>query len=72
MVSCLVWYHECHIHSSQMHTEHLRKHKPLYFAFVDLKKAFDRVPIELYKGIKNWKIRFAQAIYTDAASSIHL
>ena len=28
----------------QMHTKNPGKHKPLYFAFVDLKKAFDRVP----------------------------
>ena len=28
----------------QMHEKHLGKHKLLYFAFVDLEKAFDRVP----------------------------
>ena len=28
----------------QMHRKHLRKHKPLYFAFIDLKNVFDRVP----------------------------
>ena len=28
----------------QLQQKHLGKHKPLYFAFVDLEKAFDRVP----------------------------
>ena len=28
----------------QMHEKHLGKHKSLYFAFIDLEKAFDRVP----------------------------
>ena len=28
----------------QLQEKHLGKHKPLYFAFVDLEKAFDRVP----------------------------
>ena len=28
----------------QVHEKYLGKHKDLYFAFVDLEKAFDRVP----------------------------
>ena len=28
----------------QLQEKHLSKHKKLYFAFVDLEKAFDRVP----------------------------
>ena len=61
-----------------MRKKHCRKHKPLYFPFVDLKKAFNRVPRKVIwwamgkLGIKEWKIKFAQAMYADAASSVHI
>ena len=59
-----------------MHEKHHRKHKPLYFAFEDLKKAFNRVPKKvigwvMWKvGIKEWKIKFVQAKYANAASGV--
>ena len=61
----------------QMHKKHLGKHNPLYFAFIDLEKYFDRVTM---KGIlwatwkldtEKWIITFVQAIYPDDSSSIH-
>ena len=62
----------------QMPEKHLGKHKLLYFAFVDLKKAFDKVPSKVIwwvmqkLGIEEWKIRFAKAMHADAASSIRI
>ena len=53
-----------------------RKHKPLYFAFVDRKKAFNRVPRKVIwwamrrLGIIQWKIKFEQAMYAHAASNV--
>ena len=35
----------------QLQEKHLGKHKPLYFAFVDLEKAFDRVPGRFSGGL---------------------
>ena len=46
---------------------------PLYFAFVVLKKAFDRVPRNVIwwamqkLGIKEWKIRFVEAMLFDVS-----
>ena len=60
----------------QMPEKHLGKHKLLYFAFADLKKAFDKVPSKINcwvmqkLGIEEWKITFAKAMYADAAPSI--
>ena len=62
----------------QMHEKHLEKHKPLYFAFVDLEKAFDRVPRKVIwwamrkLGIEEWIIRLVQAMYADATSSVRI
>ena len=62
----------------QMHKKHFRKHKPLYFAFIDLEKAFNSVPRNVMWWamqklcIEEWRIRFVQAMYADAASSVHL
>ena len=36
----------------QLQQKHLGKHKPLYFAFVDLEKAFDRVPRRRRVGVE--------------------
>ena len=57
-----------------MHKKHCGKHKPLYFPFVDLKM----VPTKVIwwavgkLGIKEWKIKFVQAMYADAASSARI
>ena len=60
----------------QVHKKHCRKHKPLYFAFVNLKKIFNRVARKVIcwatqkLGIKERKVKFVQAMYADAASSV--
>ena len=62
----------------QMHEKHRGKHKPLYFAFVDLEKAFDRVPRKVIwwamgkLSIEEWIIRLVQAMYADATSSVRI
>ena len=35
----------------QLQEKHLGKHKPLYFAFVNLEKAFDNVPRRFSSGL---------------------
>ena len=47
----------------QMHEKHLQKHKPLYFAFADLEKAFDRVPSWAMQklGVEEWKIKICSS-----------
>ena len=51
----------------QLQEKHLAKNKKLYFAFVDLEKAFDRVPRKVIwwamqkLGIEEWIVRFVQA-----------
>ena len=60
----------------QVHQKYLSKHKDLYFAFVDLEKAFDRVPRKVLwwalrkVGVDEWLIRTIQAMYTNAKSSV--
>ena len=62
----------------QVHEKYLGKHQDLYFAFVDLKKAFDRVPRKVLwwpmrrVGVDEWLIRTIQAMYTIAKSSVRL
>ena len=62
----------------QMHKKHLGKRKPLYFAFGDLEKPFDRLPRKFIwwvmqkLSIEEWKIRFVQAINANAASSVRM
>ena len=62
----------------QMHKKHLEKRKPLYFAFGDLKKAFDIVPRKVIwwvmqkLSIEEWKIWFIQAMNANAASSVRM
>ena len=62
----------------QVHEKYLGKHKDLYFAFVDLEKAFDRVPRKVLwwalrkVGVDEWLIRTIQAMYTNAKSSVRI
>ena len=56
--------------------KHLAKNKKLYFAFVDLEKAFDRVPRKVIwwamrkLGIEEWNVRFVQAMYNNTRSRV--
>ena len=48
----------------------------LYYAFVDLEKEFDRVPIEVVRwamrklGVDEWLIRTDMALYTEACTVV--
>ena len=52
--------------------------KPLYFAFVDLEKAFDRVPRKALwwalrsLGVEEWVVRFIQGMYMDVKSRVRV
>ena len=62
----------------QVHEKYLGKHKDLYFAFVDLPKAFDRVPRKVLwyalrkVGAEEWLSRTIQVMYTNAKSSVRI
>ena len=52
------------------------KHRKLWWAFVDLEKAFDRVPRKVVEwamrklGIEEWLVRAVMAIYKHARTRI--
>ena len=58
----------------QLQEKHLAKNKKLYVSFVDLEKAFDRVPRKVIwwamrkLGIEEWIVRFVQAMYNNTRS----
>ena len=60
----------------QLQEKHLAKNKKLYFAFVDLEKAFDRVPRKVIwwamrkLDIEEWIVRFVQAMYNNSRSRV--
>ena len=62
----------------QLQEEHLGKHKPLYFAFVDLEKALYHVPKKVLwwamrrVGVEEWVIRAVKAMYENAKSCVHV
>ena len=62
----------------QLQEKHLAKNKKLYFAFVDLEKAFGRVPRKVIwwamrkLGIEEWIVRFGQAMYNNTRSRIRV
>ena len=62
----------------QLHEKYLGKKKNLHFAFVDLEKAFDRVPRAVLwwamrkLGTDEWIIRAVQAMYANARSSVRV
>ena len=62
----------------QLQEKHLAKNKNLYFAFVDLEKAFDRVPRKVIwwamrkLGIEEWIVKFVQAMYTNTKSKVRV
>ena len=56
----------------QLKEKHLGKHKPLYFALVDLEQAFDRVPRKVLwwvirrVGVEEWVISAIKTMYENA------
>ena len=62
----------------QLQEKHINAVKNLYFAFVDLEKAFDRVPRQVIwwamrkLGVQEWLIRWVQSLYRGARSSVRI
>ena len=60
----------------QVQEKHQAKKKKLYYPFVDLEKAFDRVPREVVRwalrklGVDEWLIRTVMALYTEACTVV--
>ena len=56
--------------------QHHAKKNKLYYDFVDVEKAFDRVPRELVRwalrklGVDEWLIRTVMALYTEACTVV--
>ena len=62
----------------QLQEKHMAANKPLYMAFVDLEKAFDRVPRDviwwaMHKlGIDEWLVHLVQSMYKDVRSRVRV
>ena len=62
----------------QLQEKYLAAKKPLYFAFVDLEKAFDRVPRSVLwwalrsVGVEEWAVRVVQGMYANARSRVRV
>ena len=63
----------------QLQEKYIAANKPLYFAFVGLEKAFDRVPrkvlwwaLRLSLGVEEWAVRVIQGMYTDVKSRVRV
>ena len=62
----------------QIQEAYIRKNRKLFFAFVDLEKAFDRVPRKvlwwvLWKvGILEWIVRVIQVMYQNVRSQVRV
>ena len=60
----------------QLQEKYLDKKKDLYFAFVDLEKAFDRVPREVTRwalrqvGVEEWLVQTVLAMYEEAKTVV--
>ena len=60
----------------QVQEKHQAKKKKLYYAFVDLEKVFDRVPIEVVRwalrklGVGEWLICTVMALYTEVCTVV--
>ena len=60
----------------QIQERYRAKKKDLYFTFVDLEKAFDRVPRKVVEwalrkvGLDEWIIQLIMAMYKNARSSV--
>ena len=62
----------------QLQEKYIAAKKPLFFAFVDLEKAFDRVPRSVLwwalrsLGVEEWAVRVIQAMYANARSRVRV
>ena len=62
----------------QLQEKYITANKPLYFAFVDLEKAFDRVPRRVLwwalrsLGVEERAVCVIQGMYTDVKSRVHV
>ena len=62
----------------QLQEKYIAAKKPLFFAFVDLEKAFDRVPRKVLwwalrsLGVEEWAVRVIQAMYANARSRVRV
>ena len=62
----------------QLQERYLQKNKRLYFVFVDLEKAFDRVPRQVLwwamrkLGVEEWIVRLVQALYDGAKCRVRV
>ena len=62
----------------QLQEKHFAANKPLYMAFVDLEKAFDRVPRDVIwwamrkLGIDEWLVGLVQFMYKDVRSRVRV
>ena len=62
----------------QLQEKYLAKNKDLWMAFVDLEKAFDRVPREVvwwalrYLGVDEWIVSVIKAMYEDASTKVRM
>ena len=60
----------------QLQEKYLAANKKLYMAFVDLEKAFDRVPQKVIwwalrkLGVEEWIVRLVQGMYGNARSCV--
>jgi hypothetical protein len=60
----------------QLQEKYIAANKTLYFAFIDLEKAFDRVPRNVLwwalrtLGVQEWAVRAIQAMYANARSRV--
>ena len=60
----------------QLQEKYLAANKRLYMAFVDLEKAFDRVPCKVIwstlrkLGVEEWIVRLVQGIYANVGSRV--
>ena len=62
----------------QLQERFIERKKDLFFVFVDLEKAFDRVPREVIKwamrklGIEEWLVRVVMALYEGATTQVRV